>query len=76
MDLVERLVSKTPPFFKRIRRGGILLGIIGGVLVTISAPISLPILATIGTVATALGGAAAAVASVAVDEDELQEKDI
>lgn len=40
MDLMERLKAPTPPFFKKLRTIGIVVGVVGGALAT--APVSLP----------------------------------
>ena len=40
MDLMERVKSPTPPFFKKLRTIGIVVGVVGGALAT--APVSLP----------------------------------
>ena len=64
----DRLKAPTPKFFQRVRNIGLLLGAIGGAILT--APVSLP--ATVITVAgylTTAGLVASAVSSVAVKED-------
>ena len=40
MDLMERVKAPTPPFFKKLRTIGIVVGVVGGALAT--APVSLP----------------------------------
>ncbi|WP_207420727.1 hypothetical protein [Desertivirga brevis] len=71
-SLTTRIKSPTPPFFKKIRKIGILLGAIGTAL--LSAPISLPaaITTAAGYLVTA-GLVATAVSSTAVEKEEVTE---
>lgn len=64
--LAERIKSPTPRFFKKIRNVGLLLGAVGGALLT--APVALPaaVIAAAGYLATA-GMVASAVSSVVVE---------
>lgn len=60
MEILERLSEPTPKFWKKVRNIALMLGTIGGVIMT--APVSLPAivvtaggyLATAGAVATVL----------------------
>lgn len=60
MEIIKRISEPTPPFWKKVRKIAIALGLIGTAIVT--APISLPAgiitiggyLVTAGTVATVL----------------------
>lgn len=60
MSIVERINAPTPPFFKKLRTIGIVVGIVGGALAT--APVALPVaivslsgyLITAGTIITTI----------------------
>lgn len=57
MEMIDRLKSPTPKFWKKVRNGMITLGIIGGALV--AAPVAIPAgiitaLITAGAVGTTL----------------------
>lgn len=54
-EINKRWNSECPRFFKKIIHGGIILGLIGGGLIT------LPATATIGTILVAIGTTATAV---------------
>ena len=71
-EILHRLTSPTPKFFKKVRTIGLALGAIGGALLT--APITLPamVLTVAGYLATA-GVVASAISSVAKEDNE-QEK--
>ncbi len=68
MSIMERLVAPTPNFFKTIRNLGIVLGAIGGTLITV--PVALPawILAAAKVLVVA-GSVAAGVSQTAVKGD-------
>ena len=69
MSVVDRLNAPTPPFFKKLRTIGIMVGVVGGALA--AAPVALPVatvslsgyLITAGTILTA-------VSSVTVEESK------
>jgi ABC-type xylose transport system permease subunit len=63
----ERATAETPPFFKKLRTIGIVVGVVGGALAT--APISLPasIVALSGYLITA-GTIITTVSQITVDE--------
>ena len=69
MSVVDRINAPTPPFFKKLRSIGIMVGIIGGALAT--APVALPvaIVSLSGYLITA-GSVLTAVSSVTVDESQ------
>lgn len=60
MSIVDRINAPTPPFFKKLRTIGIVVGIVGGALAT--APVALPVaivslsgyLITAGTIITTI----------------------
>ena len=66
-QIVERLKAKTPMFWKKVQRIGIVAGVIGGVIMT--APISLPasIVAVGGYLVTA-GGITAALSQLTKED--------
>jgi hypothetical protein len=54
-EIQKRWKATTPPFFKKVIHIGIILGLIGGGLVTFPATASVgAILVTVGTTATAI----------------------
>jgi len=54
-EIQKRWNAETPHFFKKVIHGGLILGLIGGALVTIPATASVgAILVTVGTTATAI----------------------
>lgn len=69
MSVVDRLNAPTPPFFKKLRTIGIVVGVVGGALAT--APVALPvaIVSLSGYLLTA-GSILTAVSSITVDESE------
>lgn len=69
MSVLERLVAPTPNFFKTIRNLGIILGAIGGTLITV--PVALPtwILAAAKVLVVA-GSVAAGVSQTVVKGDQ------
>lgn len=69
MSIVDRINAPTPPFFKKLRTIGIVVGIVGGALAT--APVALPvaIVSLSGYLITA-GSVLTAIASVTVDESQ------
>ncbi len=71
-ELVQRIISPTPSFFKKIRTIGLSLGAIGAAILT--APISLPatVISIAGYLATA-GIVASAVSTVAKEDTPRKE---
>jgi len=66
--IIERINSKTPPFFKKLRMAGLILAAAGGVL--IAAPVAIPaILVTAGGYMIVAGTVATAVSQVAVEDE-------
>ena len=68
MNVAKRLSAPTPSFFKKVRKVGIVLAAVGGVLLT--APVSIPtaIVAAAGYL-TVAGGVMTAVAQAAVESE-------
>ena len=69
MCVVDRLNATTPPFFKKLRTIGIMVGVVGGAIA--AAPVALPvaIVSLSGYLITA-GSILTAVSSITVDESE------
>lgn len=69
MSVVDRLNAPTPPFFKKLRTIGIMVGVVGGALA--AAPIALPvaIVSLSGYLITA-GSILTAVSSITVDDSK------
>lgn len=65
MNLVKRVTTKTPQFFKRVRNLGLILAAVSGAI--LAAPVALPsaVVAAAGYVALA-GGVMSAVSQTAV----------
>jgi hypothetical protein len=58
MELKERWLSKTPKFWKKVQRVGIIAGAVGAAI--IAAPVALPAaLITVSSYLLAIGGVAA-----------------
>lgn len=72
MNVIERIQSPTPKFFKTLRTVGIVLLAVSGSLMT--APITLPaaVLSVAGYIAVA-GGVLSAVSQATVDEKKVAE---
>jgi len=72
-EILHRLTSPTPTFFKKIRTIGLTLGAIGAAL--LSAPISLPatVITIAGYLATA-GIVASAISTVAKEDQQGKEE--
>jgi len=72
-EILHRLTSPTPTFFKKIRTIGLTLGAIGAAL--LSAPISLPatVITIAGYLATA-GIVASAISTVAKEDQQEKEE--
>lgn len=68
MNILERIKSPTPTFFKKLRNIGLGLIAVGGVLV--SSTIALPVIAiTIGQYLIVAGSVASAVAQTTVENN-------
>ena len=66
MNILERVKSPTPKFWKKVQKVGIALGAIGGTLLTL--PVSLPAgIATLAGYLTAIGATVAAVSQATVE---------
>jgi hypothetical protein len=69
-SILSRWAAPTPKFFKKVRNIGLVIGAIGTAIIT--APISLPVMATtIAGYMVATGGVLTAVSQMAVADDEL-----
>lgn len=71
LNIIDRVNEKTPPFWKKVRRVGVIAGLVGGAIISIGATggIALPAwLASAGTILTTIGGTAVAVSSATSDE--------
>jgi hypothetical protein len=69
MSVVDRLNAPTPPFFKKLRTIGIMVGVVGGAIA--AAPVALPvaIVSLSGYLITA-GSILTAVSSITVDDSQ------
>jgi hypothetical protein len=68
LNIVDRMCENTPPFWKKVRKAGIVLGVVGAAILSIGATggIALPVwLASAGTVITTVGATAVTVAQTA-----------
>ena len=69
-QIIKRIQSPTPKFFRRLRTIGIVLAAVGGTLLT--APISLPVVVvTIGGYLITAGSILTAVAQATTEADDL-----
>lgn len=67
MELKERWQSKTPKFWQKVQKVGLVAGAVGGVL--IAAPIALPsVLITLGGYLVTAGGVTAALAQLTKED--------
>ena len=72
MNIIDRIFSPTPQFFKKLRNIGLGLAAAGTVLV--STPIIIPtVVATIGGYLIVAGAVASAVAQTAVSTNETEQ---
>ena len=70
MNVVQRFNAPTPKFFKRLRDVALILGALGGAVLT--APVSLPLIVlTIAGYLVTVGVVAGGVSQTAVDEQQL-----
>ena len=67
-EIIKRLKSETPTFFKKLRNIGITLGTIGGIIV--AAPVALP------AVIITIGGYMIVGGSVIASVSQLTKKDV
>ena len=72
MEIVKRITSKTPEFFKKVRNLGLILAAVSGTI--LAAPVALPsaLVATAGYFALA-GGVMSAVSQTAVVNEPEEE---
>lgn len=69
LTIVERAKAPTPRFFKKLRNIGLILGALGGAIVT--APVSLPaIVATVAGYIGLAGGVITSVSQLAVHDEK------
>jgi uncharacterized membrane protein HdeD (DUF308 family) len=72
MNVIKRVKSPTPKFFKVLRNIGLVLAAVGGTILT--APISLPVaVVTIGGYVAVAGGVLSAVSQLTTKEDHPQD---
>jgi len=68
MNVLKRVVARTPKFFKVLRTVGLVLATVGGVLLT--APVSLPVVVTtVGGYLAVAGGVVSAVSQLTIETD-------
>lgn len=68
LTLVDRVLSSTPSFFRKVRTFGLVIGLVGAAL--LAAPIGLPTLVvTIGGYLTLAGGIITSVAQTTVGDE-------
>ena len=69
MNIIKRVKSPTPKFFKVLRNIGLVLAAVGGTI--LAAPIALPaIVVTIGGYLTVAGGVISAVSQLTTTKDD------
>jgi uncharacterized membrane protein HdeD (DUF308 family) len=69
MNVIERVKSPTPRFFKKIRNIGLTVAAIGGAV--LSAPVALPaVMVKVAGYLAVAGGIASAVSQVTCKQDE------
>ena len=68
LTIVDRVLATTPLFFRKVRRFGLILGLVGAAL--LAAPVGLPALVvTIGGYMALAGGIITSVAQTAVADE-------
>jgi hypothetical protein len=74
MSIIKRAKAQTPPFFKKVRKWGLILATVSGTI--LAAPVALPVVLTkvAGYVAVA-GAVATAISQTATNNDELQNEE-
>jgi hypothetical protein len=72
MNLIQRIQSPTPPFFKKLRRVGLILAALSAAI--IASPVALPVIVVnaAGYLAVA-GGVVTAVSQVATKTDDAEQ---
>lgn len=74
MNIIERAVSPTPKFFKKVRTVGLILAAVSGTL--LATPVALPLVVLkIAGYLTVAGAVATAVSQVATTEEEPEEEE-
>ena len=69
MNIVKRVKSPTPKFFKVLRNIGLVLAAVGGTI--LAAPVALPVLVTtIGGYVAVAGGVLSAVSQLTTTKDD------
>ena len=69
MNIIKRVKSPTPKFFKVLRNIGLVLAAVGGTI--LAAPVALPaIVFTIGGYVTVAGGVISAVSQLTTTKDD------
>lgn len=72
MNLIERIQSPTPKFFKKLRNIGLILGATSAAI--LAAPLALPVtLVTVAGYLAVTGGVISAISQTAVDDNSDQE---
>ena len=72
-ELIDRWNAKTPGFWKKVQRIGIVAGAVGTILIT--APVSLPVtLVAAGGYLVTAGGITAALAQLTKDDAESESR--
>ena len=70
MNIIKRVKSPTPKFFKVLRNIGLVLAAIGGTI--LAAPVALPaIVVTVGGYVAVAGGVISAVSQLTTSKDEI-----
>ena len=73
MNIIKRVTSPVPKFFKVLRNIGLVLAAVGGTI--LAAPIALPVVVTsIGGYMAVAGGVVSAVSQLTTKEDEILHK--
>ena len=73
MNIIKRVKSPTPKFFKVLRNIGLALAAVGGTI--LAAPVALPVvITTIGGYVAVVGGVISAVSQLTTKEDEILRK--
>lgn len=74
MNIIKRMTSPTPKFFRKLRTLGLVLAIIGGGIM--SSEVKLPLLINnVGEYLTLIGGIMSAMSQITVDDAKLKSKD-
>lgn len=70
MNIIKRVKSPTPKFFKVLRNIGLVLGAVGGTI--LAAPITLPVvITTIGGYVAVAGGVLSAVSQLTTTKEDV-----